>query len=75
MNFISFRKKDTILWLLAVAGVCQNLSAAWFGVIFISPGFEVLQKPEWPLVLIVSFTFGMVMLYLSVYLTKQAKRI
>jgi hypothetical protein len=74
MSVLSTRKRNTALWLLALAGVCQNLSAAWFGLIFISPGLALFQRSDWPLLLTANLLLGMVMLYLSVLSMKQAQK-
>ena len=53
-------------WLKALSGLCVNLSAAWFGVAFITPRFANLSEAEVLFVLTKSISSGIMFLLLTV---------
>ncbi len=53
-------------WFSALSGVCQDLAAAWFGLILVAPGLAVFERSDFFLLLIRSLVFGILFLYLSV---------
>ena len=56
------------LWLKALSGLCQNLSAGWFGVVLIAPNFS--EKPDWPWRLTINLFLGILLLVFSVIFDK-----
>jgi len=72
MKFL-FHKKTRRLLLLSTASVCQNLSAAWFGLALFSPGLEIFKRSDWFFLLTKSFILGIFFLILSVFLISEAK--
>lgn len=55
-------------WIKALAGLCINLSAGWFGLAIITPNFSELSETEALLVLTRDVFFGILFLYLTVKL-------
>jgi hypothetical protein len=53
-------------WIISVSGVCQNLSAAWFGLAFVTPNFTPVNSPEGLFLLTLYTLFGMLFLVFSV---------
>jgi len=72
MRLFSF-KKDSSFWFASLAGVCQDLAAAWFGVILVLPKVEVFKTVAGFWILTSSITLGMFFLYLSVWFLKRSK--
>jgi len=72
MRLFSF-KEDSSFWFAALAGVCQNLSAAWFGAILVLPKIETFKTPVGLGVLTSSIVLGIFFLYLSVWFLKRSK--
>lgn len=66
-------KRVRLVWLNSLAGICQNISAAWFGLILVSPGFEAFRRDDWLWLLTASLLFGIFFLYLSVWLKLEEK--
>jgi len=64
-------KKDRLSLLKTVAGICGNLSAAWFGFILISPGFEQLSTSEEWVVLTRSLILGILFLLIAYKLERS----
>jgi len=65
--------KESSLWFNSLAGVCQNLSAAWFGIILVSPGMAIFIRTDAFLLLTKLLLFGILFLYLSVKFAKLSK--
>jgi ABC-type amino acid transport system permease subunit len=72
MRLFSF-KKDSGFWFTSLASVCQNLAAAWLGVILVLPKIEIFKTVAGFWVLTSSLVLGIFFLYLSVWFLKRSK--
>lgn len=61
-------------WQKALSGLCVNLSAAWFGLAFITPNFADLSSLEVIFVLIRDCFFGIVFLSISAVIERGLEK-
>lgn len=55
----------------SLSGLAVNLSAAWFGVAFITPNFVTAPAPGWLLLLLGDLGFGILFLVISFKLERS----
>ena len=61
-------------WLKAFSGLCINLSAAWFGLAFVTPNFADLSNINILWVLIRDVLFGIVFLVLTAIIERRMEK-
>ena len=61
-------------WLKAFSGLCINLSAAWFGLAFVTPNFADLSNINILWVLIRDVLFGIVFLVLTAMIERRMEK-
>lgn len=57
--------KEKIAIMKTLGGLSINLSAGWFGIVFIAPGLVSISSLKDILTLILDFFFGMLFLFIS----------
>ncbi|OGD59280.1 hypothetical protein A3I57_01945 [Candidatus Beckwithbacteria bacterium RIFCSPLOWO2_02_FULL_47_23] len=65
-------KKDKSSLLKVLSGICGNLSAGWFGIILITPGFEIAFNSNYWAILTQSIGFGILFLWLAFELERSS---
>ena len=68
------RRQYRIAWLKSLAGLCINISAAWFVVPIIGNSIHVPQNIKDIFVLTGDLVFGMVFLLMSVWLERKTEK-
>ena len=69
-----FSKGDKKSFYKIISGICENLSAGWFGHILISPGFSFTFEIEKILVLIRSLLLAIIFMSLAIMFDKITKK-
>lgn len=66
-------KRDRSSLYRVTSGVCGNLSAAWFGLVLVTPSISFSYTPESLVKLTVSMLFGITFLVLAFILERRSQ--
>lgn len=76
IGFISFKIFSAKTLFEVLAGIWINLTSAWFGIILVSPGlFGVSSFSEYNKLLSANIPFGIMGLFIALWLTERSKKL